>query len=292
MPEAGRGVRVLVFGISITLAGNFPNLFAGGRIEGDHPRAPRGYQLHVEPVLIQKRRRVHAVLRLEAAVAILRVELPDFIALEIKASELPRADKDEDVFAVRAGRWGSAVPFVAANWPIRADRPFPQHLAVRAGSDDDQIVAVLTGQKDVLIPDGGRRAAHAGHLELPNNVRRFAPRRRQIRFVADAVVIGAAPLRPVFQCARGLSVGTADRGQVLAGRRAARALGVTSANHGLSRPAFGRPVAPRTTEAGSAAAGAPPLWCPARQPRAVPARVREARRPQAPRSRVRRGGRH
>ncbi len=194
---------MFVLGIAVALARDLPHLLAGGRIEGDHPRAAGVNQLHVQPVLIQKRRGVHAVLRLETAIAVLRVEFPDFLAVEIETGELARADEHEDVLAVGARRGGSAVPLVAANRPVGAELAFPKLLAVRARAHQHQVVAVLARQKDVLLPDGGRRAPHSRHLELPQDVRRLAPRRGQIRFVTEAVVIRTAPLRPVFGMGRG-----------------------------------------------------------------------------------------
>src|SRR5580704_3563190 len=265
MPQAGRRVGVFILRVAVAFARDFPGLFAGRRIEGDHEGASRVNQLQVQPVLIQERRGVHAVLRLEAAVAVLRIEFPDLISVEIETGQLAGADKREDMFAIGAGRGRRTVTLVAANRPVRAELLFPKLLAIGARADNDHIVAVLTRQKDVVAPDGGRRAAHTGHLQLPQDIRRLAPGCRQVCFMTDAVVIGSAPLGPILGVRRagGLNVPAADRGQFVAGRRAARVPCLARPRPLLSRTTIRRTVSSRgtihrTSETGAAATAAAP----------------------------------
>ena len=78
--------------------------------------------MQVEPVAMQQRRGVHAVLVAEFAVALLGVELPDLSAVEVKADEVAGAREGVDVLAVGRGRGRGVVAFVP--WRRIAKRPF------------------------------------------------------------------------------------------------------------------------------------------------------------------------
>src|SRR2546430_8013928 len=102
-PNAWRRVRLLALILGIRGAGDLPYLLAAGLIQGDHPVSARMQQRQIEPVFVQDRRGVDAVLDLEGAVALLHVELPDLITCQIKTGQIARADKGPDVFTVGAG---------------------------------------------------------------------------------------------------------------------------------------------------------------------------------------------
>src|SRR5687767_13495843 len=62
---------------------------------------------------------------------------------------------------------------------------------------EKEIIAVGGIDKDAVAPDDRGRAAQARHRELPIDVFGCAPLQRQILFVANAVCVRTAPLRPV-----------------------------------------------------------------------------------------------
>jgi transcriptional regulator GlxA family with amidase domain len=70
-------------------------------------------ELPVELAFIQHRRRADTKLNVELAVAFLRIELPDFVAIEIVAGKLAGADEDEDMLAVSTRRSRRGVALVA-----------------------------------------------------------------------------------------------------------------------------------------------------------------------------------
>jgi hypothetical protein len=57
---------------------------------------------------------VHSEVVAEFAVTLLRVEAPDFLAVEVERSEIAAADEREDELPVGAGRGGHAVVLLLA----------------------------------------------------------------------------------------------------------------------------------------------------------------------------------
>src|SRR5205823_6384899 len=110
-------------------------------------------------------------LNVETPIALLSIEFPDLMAVKVEAGEFPGADEDVDVLAVGRGRRRGGVTFIRAD-PARgrAQLAFPQFLAIGADTEQDSVLVVLAGQKDVLVPDAGRGTAHAQHLEFPGDV--------------------------------------------------------------------------------------------------------------------------
>src|SRR5882672_10093798 len=73
----------------------------------------------------------------------------------------------------------------------------PDDLAAsRIEAEGEQLVAVLAGGEDRVAPDG-RRAGAVGQRALPDDVLPLVPIQGDVRFGANAVAGGAAPLRPV-----------------------------------------------------------------------------------------------
>src|SRR5207253_145738 len=60
-----------------------------------------------------------------------------------------------------------------------------------------EIFAVLAAQKDAVAPDDRGRAARAGERQLPGEVLAGAPLGREVGFLADAIALRPAPLRPI-----------------------------------------------------------------------------------------------
>ena len=181
------------------LRSDLPHFLAGRLVQGDD-LGPAGVdQLQVEPVAVEQRRGVHAVLDVELAVAVLHVELPHFLAVEVEAGQVAGADEGVDVLAVRAGRGRGVIPLAVPEGAIaRAQLAFPQLLAVGADAHQDEVVLVGAGQEDAIAPDHRRGAALARQRQLPGDVLAVAPFDRQALLAADAVAVGTAPLRPVF----------------------------------------------------------------------------------------------
>src|SRR5262249_43969749 len=148
---------------------------------------------------VQERRDMHAVHDAEPAVAVLDVELPDLLAVEVEAGQVAGTGEDVDVFAVGAGRGRGVVALAAEVRPARAaaDGAFPALLAVGASADQDEVVAVGAGQEEAVAPEDGRRAAHPRYGQLPDDVLVGAPLDGDLGRVGDAVVVRAAPLGPV-----------------------------------------------------------------------------------------------
>src|SRR5262249_43753425 len=136
---------------------------------------------------------------IELAVALLGVEFPNLFAVKIKATKIARADEGIDMFAIRAGGGRSAVAFVTPDNAV-ADAQFalPLHFPLGANAQQDQVIAVLASEEDALAPNGGRGASHARQRQFPGDVLSRTPPGREVCFLADAVVGGAAPLGPVF----------------------------------------------------------------------------------------------
>src|SRR2546426_712142 len=81
------------------------------------PAAPVVRKGQVQPVAVQQWGRVHAVHDPELAVAVLGVELPDLLALEVKAGDVPGGDEGVNVRAVRAGGGGRFIALVPPEHP-------------------------------------------------------------------------------------------------------------------------------------------------------------------------------
>src|SRR5262245_63476650 len=103
VPQYRRGVGMLALDPGVALALHLPDVLAGSLVEGNHPGPAGVHQRQVEPVTVEQRRRVHPVPGLKPAVAILSVEGPDFLAVEVEAGEVTVAGVGIDVLAVRAG---------------------------------------------------------------------------------------------------------------------------------------------------------------------------------------------
>src|SRR5437879_980664 len=147
---------MFIFGIAIALAGDLPDVLAGGRVDGNDPGTAGVDELQVEAFALQKRRGVHAELDLEGAVALLSVEPPNLLAVEIESREVAGSDEGVDVFAVGAGGWRSVVALVATDLAAAGaagELAFPQLLAVGADAQEHEIAAVLAAEEDAVSPD-------------------------------------------------------------------------------------------------------------------------------------------
>ncbi len=99
---------------AIRRPGNLPRLFPSRLIQGNDPHAAGMEEGEIKSIAMQERRGVHAVLDPEFAVAVLSVEPPDFLALEIEAGKVPAAREGVDVFAVRTRRRRCLVAFIGS----------------------------------------------------------------------------------------------------------------------------------------------------------------------------------
>jgi hypothetical protein len=149
----------------------------------------------IESIVAEQRRDVNPVLDLELAVALLGIEVPDLLAVEIVAGTVAGTDKGVDVLAVGAGRGGSLIGFVFLDCQTGrlGELLFPDDFAVDADADQLQIVVLGAGQEDAIAPDHRSRAALARQRQFPSDVLGFAPRRRQALFLRQAVAVGATP---------------------------------------------------------------------------------------------------
>jgi len=138
-----------------------------------------------------------------AAVFVLQVLLPDLLAVEIEAEHVAGGELEPNVFTVGDRRDAGGIAFAAAHHSHGfVDHVLPLLFTVSAKAVGDVGVAVGRGQKDVLVPDGGRGGGFTGHRHAPLYVL-GGPARRHIFLVADPVAVGTAPGRPVFSQAEG-----------------------------------------------------------------------------------------
>src|SRR5262249_26737723 len=144
---------------------------------------------------------VQTELNLELAVALFEIAVPDFFPVEIEAGDVAGSHEDEDMLAVGARRRGGFVPLVTAVFLLgaAADLALPNLLAFSADAQEDEVFAILTSKEHPIAPHGRRRAAHAGQLQFPGDIRVGVPGRGQVGFGADAVVRRSAPVRPVVR---------------------------------------------------------------------------------------------
>src|SRR5439155_15270825 len=129
-------------------------------------------QGEVKPVAVEIRRDVHAVSNAELAVALLGVEAPDLVALEVDADQVAGAEVAVHVLAVGAGRRRSVVAFAAhvATAAAAGQLALPELLAVSADAQEHEVAALLTGQEDAVAPNDRGGAGHAGHGQPPGDV--------------------------------------------------------------------------------------------------------------------------
>ena len=185
--------------MAVAGAVDLPDLLAGRLVEGDHPVAAGVDERQVEAVLVQQRRDVHAVLDAELAVALLDVEVPDLLAVEVVAAQVAGADEGVDVLAVGAGRGRGVVALVVRDaWRRLAELRLPQLLAVGADAQQHEVVAVLAGEEDAVAPDDGR-----GRRPCPGSGSFQATFLSRLQVGGQALLLEmpsllrAAPLRPV-----------------------------------------------------------------------------------------------
>src|SRR5262249_31039596 len=121
------------------------------------------------------------------------------------APDVAGAHHGPHVLAVGRGRGRGGVSFIAAYGAVVVGQDvLPQRLAIGAHGQEHQAVPVGGGQENLVVPNNRGRAGRARQGQAPGDVVSLAPGERQIRFVADAVLSGAAPLWPVFgACALG-----------------------------------------------------------------------------------------
>src|SRR5262249_46970991 len=137
-PGNDRGVAVLVLVGAVALARDLPDLLAGVPVQAEDPGAAAVDQLEVKAILVEQRRGVHAVPVDELAVALLGVEAPFLLAIEIEAHEIAVAGEEPDVLAVRRGRGRGAVALVVhVPGDGRAQVALPELLAGRADAQGD-----------------------------------------------------------------------------------------------------------------------------------------------------------
>src|SRR5581483_2654507 len=134
---------------------------------------------------------------------VLEVLLPDEVAVEVVAGEPAgplAADVGPDVLAVGAARGGGVAGPVrpVAVLAGAGHRLTPLLLAVGADTQQDDLAAGRRREENAVAPDAGGGLALAGELELPDDVLGRRPLGREAGLGAVAVVLRAAPLRPVL----------------------------------------------------------------------------------------------
>ena len=202
-PDAGGRIGMLVLALGIALALDFPDILAGRLVDGHDPVAARMQIGHVQPVAVEDRRDMEAVHDVESSIALLGVELPDFIAVEVEAGTIAGGHGRIDMFPVGTGRSRGRVPLAAHEQATAgAERALPELFIFGADAHEHQVLAVRAGQKNVVAPDGWCGTPHPGQRRLPHDVVRRAPFGRQVHLLADAVVGWAAPLGPVIGISR------------------------------------------------------------------------------------------
>src|SRR6266404_9896416 len=131
VPQTRRGVGMLAFATPIGRAGNLPDLFPRRFVQGDDPHGAGMEESEIKSLAMQQRCRMHAVLDLELAVAVLGVEPPDLLPLEIEAGEVPSAREGVDLFAVGTRRRRGLVALIIAEaCSAGAEPAFPQQPAI------------------------------------------------------------------------------------------------------------------------------------------------------------------
>ncbi len=213
-----RGVALLTFLLGIAGTRLLPDFTAIVLIQRDHFRSAAMNERQIQPIAVQQRRGGHAPHDVELPIAILHVEFPDFVPLEVVTRQIAAAHVGPDVLAVGAGRRRGRITFVAMNLLVaNADDSLPNLLAVGGATQQHQVAAVDRRQKNVLLPHDRRRGRRPRQRQSPDNVFRRAPFRGQPRFAAHAVVRGPAPLRPILGA---ICAATALRQQKITAARA------------------------------------------------------------------------
>ena len=184
----------------------FQTCFAGLLFQGHDDRLVRRCvpvavdELAIEPIAVEHGRRAHSVTDPELAVALLKIEAPGRIAVEVETGQVAAAHQRPDVLSVGDRRGGTRIPLVDPRPPIAmSDRSPPQFPTVGADAQKLQFVAVGRCEEDMVAPDGRRGRRLAGKRQPPQQVLRFAELARQILFVAHAVVMRPSPEGPVVR---------------------------------------------------------------------------------------------
>src|SRR4051812_46449736 len=90
-----------------------PNFFAGRRVQSRDGRPAAMQKLQVKPAVIEHGSRSHAKLNVEFAVLVLHVVLPNLVAIDRVAAQLPGPHESPDVLAIGRGGRRSHVSFIA-----------------------------------------------------------------------------------------------------------------------------------------------------------------------------------
>src|SRR5437660_2293614 len=104
VPDKRRRVGMFVLETGVAFALDFPDIFAGGRVDRHDPVTAGVKKGHVQTRAFKYRRDMEAMLDLVLTIALLGVEPPDFLAVEIKAGEISRGHGRIDMLAVGARR--------------------------------------------------------------------------------------------------------------------------------------------------------------------------------------------
>ncbi len=104
------------------------------------------------------------------------------------------------MLTIRAWRWGCQVILFYLLRFAMADGSLPELLSrgINAKQQNFLIVAVGAREKDFLIPNDRRRRSNTRERYAPGDIFGFTPCERQALLMTDAVLLQAAPLRPVF----------------------------------------------------------------------------------------------
>src|SRR5437879_6140983 len=105
---------MLAFVTSVALALDLPDVLAVCLVDGADPGAGGMDKLQVQAGAVQHGSGVHAEAIIEFAVAILGIEAPDLVALEIEAGKVAGADESIDMFPIGTGRTRGAIALVAS----------------------------------------------------------------------------------------------------------------------------------------------------------------------------------
>src|SRR5205807_3511912 len=157
VPDEWRGIGMLVFEAGVVLALHFPDVLAGRLVKRDDPVAARVQEDQVQLLSLEHRSVMEAMLNLVFSIAVLSVELPDFLALEVEAGEIAAGHRGIHMRAIGAWRGGSGIPLAAHEPAIAAaELSPPELLAFGANAQENEIIACRAGKKDTIAPDGWR----------------------------------------------------------------------------------------------------------------------------------------
>ena len=132
-------------------------------------------------------------------IAILDVELPDFVSVDSRSRPNRRCRSNTKCVCHRCWARRSQIPFVRTDGLIAGgNHLLPHWLAVGRAAHQHQIVAFGGGQENSVFPYNRRRTCLTRQRQPPGDVFGFAEFRGDARFLAYAIIRRPPPLRPVF----------------------------------------------------------------------------------------------